>query len=58
MKKKCVAKMKRAERAKNTREIYRRKLAKEFEKVESLKAAKDEENAKWDEQNSALYNHE
>ena len=33
---------------------YRRKLAKEFEKIENLKVAKDAEIAKWDEQNSAL----
>ena len=33
---------------------YRRKLAKEFEKTENLKVVKDEEIAKWDEQNSAL----
>ena len=33
---------------------YRRKLAKEFEKIENLKVVKDAEIAKWDEQNSAL----
>ena len=52
-------KMRSEDETRRTREehnerVYRRKLAKEFEKVESLKAAKDEEIAKWDEQNSAL----
>ena len=42
-------------RKEHNERVYRRKLAKEFEKVESLKAAKDEEIAKWDEQTPHWY---